>query len=467
MSTHTAPPRGGADFSSDNAAGLCPEALAALTDAATGFTPAYGDDAITARAQAVVRDLLGDDTHVFFVINGTAANTLAIASLTNRWERVLCEQWAHLNQDESTAPELMTGTRLTTMDLEGGKITAAALRTAAGTTMQGVHHPAPGVVSITNTTEHGEVYTPAEVAAVADTAHQLGYLVHMDGARFANAVAAAGCFPRELTTDAGIDALSFGGTKNGLGLGEAVVLFGEAGARAAERFPWLRKGSGHLISKMRYVTAPFVATVESGAWLRHAAHANAMADRLASGFASRRCAVAVPDAGQCRVRRTGGGRGGRAACPRLGVLRDGRPGMAPVPVHGVVRNDAAAGRRVARGPRRGAGCWLTLVARHSRLGAERGRGRQSILADQPSVIARPAASASTMAAAPTMVAPSMVSSGVMPRTVVQAEHSQISPSLSTSVAMRSASAGVPGACTSRCAVVPLWTPSMVQMTMAL
>ena len=277
---------GGSDFASDNSAGLCPEALAALTEAATGFTPAYGDDAITARAQAVVRDLLGDDTHVFFVVNGTAANTLAIASLTNRWERLLCEQWAHLNQDESTAPELLTGTRLTTIDLAGGKLTPAALRAAVGTMMSGVHHPAPGVVSITNTTEHGEVYTPDEVTAVTDTAHELGYRVHMDGARFANAVAAAGCAPRELTTEAGIDALSFGGTKNGLGLGEAVVLFGEAGARAAERFPWLRKGSGHLLSKMRYVTAPFAASIESGAWLRHAAHANAMAARLAAGFAA-------------------------------------------------------------------------------------------------------------------------------------------------------------------------------------
>lgn len=289
MTTDTTPGRGGSDFLSDNAAGLCPEALAALNAAATGFTPAYGDDAITARAAQAVAEVLGggdDDLHVFFVVNGTAANTLSIASLTNRWERVLCEQWAHLNQDESTAPELLTGTRVTTMDLAGGKITPAALRGAVATTMHGVHHPAPGVVSITNTTEHGEVYTPSEVAAVTDVAHELGYRVHMDGARFANAVAAADCDPRDLTLDAGIDALSFGGTKNGLGLGEAVVLFGEAGARAAQRFPWLRKGSGHLLSKMRYVTAPFAATLESGAWLRHAAHANAMAARLAAGFAA-------------------------------------------------------------------------------------------------------------------------------------------------------------------------------------
>ena len=277
---------GGPDFMSDNGAGLCPEALEALVAAAEGFTAAYGDDAATARAERAVKDQVGDDAHVFFVVNGTAANTLAIASLTNRWERILCEKWAHLNQDESTAPEQLTGTRMTTMDLDGAKVTPEALRAAAGTTMHGVHHPAPGVVSITNITEHGEVYAPEEVAAVADAAHDLGYRVHMDGARFANAVAALGCSPRELTAEAGIDALSFGGTKNGLGLGEAVVFFGEAGAAAAERFPWVRKGAGHLLSKMRYVTAPFAATLESGAWLRHAAHANAMATRLAEGFAA-------------------------------------------------------------------------------------------------------------------------------------------------------------------------------------
>lgn len=275
---------GGADFSSDNAAGLCPEALDALTAAASGFNPAYGDDEVTARAEAAVQAVVGHDAHVFFVVNGTAANTLAIASLTNRWERVLCEHWAHLNQDESTAPELLAGTRLTTMDLGGSKITPAAVREAVDTTMHGVHHPAPGVVSITNTTEHGEVYDPDEVAALAATSHDLGYRLHMDGARFANAVAALGCDPRELSSQAGLDALSFGGTKNGLGLGEAVVLFGEAGAAAAERFPWLRKGSGHLLSKMRYITAPFAATLESGAWLRHAAHANAMAARLSAGM---------------------------------------------------------------------------------------------------------------------------------------------------------------------------------------
>lgn len=279
-----APGRGGPDFMSDNGAGLCPEALDALVAAAEGFTPAYGDDEATARAERAIKDVVDVDAHVFFVVNGTAANTLAIASLTNRWERILCEQWAHLNQDESTAPEQLTGTRVTTMDLRGGKVTPDALQVAVAATAHGVHHPAPGVVSITNTTEHGEVYTPEEVAAVAVTAHDLGYRVHVDGARFANAVAALGCSPRELTADAGIDALSFGGTKNGLGLGEAVVLFGEAGAAAAERFPWVRKGAGHLLSKMRYVTAPFAATLESGAWLRHAAHANEMATLLAEGF---------------------------------------------------------------------------------------------------------------------------------------------------------------------------------------
>lgn len=286
------PAVGGDDFMSDNGAGLCPEARDALVAAADGVTPAYGDDDHTARAAGMIRDLLGGDGHagapdVFFVVNGTAANTLATASLTRPWERVLCEHWAHLNQDESTAPELFSGARVTPIDRDGHKLTPDDLDDACSATAHGVHHPAPGVVSITNATEHGEVYTPDEVAAIAERAHHHGYRLHMDGARFANAVAALDCDPADLAANAGVDALSFGGTKNGLAMGEAVVFFGDAGRAAAERFPWIRKRAGHLLSKMRYLAAPFAAALDDGAWLRHASHANTMARRLSDGLSER------------------------------------------------------------------------------------------------------------------------------------------------------------------------------------
>lgn len=284
MTTATAAPPGGDDFMSDNGAGLTPEARDALVAVADGVTTAYGDDHHTANAREVIADLLGGDAQVFFVVNGTAANTLATASLVNPWERIVCEQWSHLNQDESTAPELFSGARVTPIDCHGHKLTPDALTAAISATAHGVHHPAPGVVSLTNVTEHGEVYTPEEVADLARTAHDLGFRVHMDGARFANAVAALDCDPAAVTAEAGLDALSLGGTKNGLALGEAVVFFGAAGRAAAERFPWLRKRAGHLLSKMRYVSAPFAASISSGAWLEHAAHANAMARRLADGL---------------------------------------------------------------------------------------------------------------------------------------------------------------------------------------
>lgn len=275
---------GGGDFLSDNSAGLCPEALQALVDNAGGRAAAYGDDDATEQAVTALRGLFGDSAEVFFVATGTAANTLSLASLTQRWQRVLCEDWAHLNNDESTAPELVTGCRITPIAAGGRKLTPDDVAAADDRLPRGVHHPMPGVVTITNVTEHGEVYTPGEVAAIAAVAHERGYRVHMDGARFANAVAALGCEPRALVTDAGVDALSFGGAKNGLALGEAVVFLGDHAPAAAARFPYLRKGSGHLLSKLRYVSAPFAATLAGGAWLRHAAHANEMAARMVEGL---------------------------------------------------------------------------------------------------------------------------------------------------------------------------------------
>ena len=296
-------------FRSDNNSGLCPEALEAMRDAAEGAATGYGDDEWTARAVEAFRTLFGDGTEVFFVATGTAANTLAVAAMTRPWQRLLCYEQSHLNDDESTAPERFTGCRLTTIEPEkpwSSKLTPADLERGGGATRGDVHQPQPGVFSISNVTELGEVYTEDETKALCDTAHALGYRVHVDGARFANAVAAraeaTGRPPQEiaraLTVDAGVDALSFGGTKNGLAFGEAVCFFpqGDGGAarRAAADLPYLRKSTGHLLSKHRFVSAPFARTLVDGSWSRHAAHANAMSRRLADGVRALGCELRFP-----------------------------------------------------------------------------------------------------------------------------------------------------------------------------
>lgn len=292
-------------FRSDNNAGLCPEALQALADAAAGHARGYGDDQWTDRAAKAVRSVLDDEAHVFFVATGTAANTLSVGALVEPWHRVVCHAHSHWNEDESTAPELFTGCRTTIIRSESDRLTVDDLEREARSGRGDVHQPAPGVVTISNPTEFGTIYEPAEVRALCAAAHDMGYAVHMDGARFANAVAAVlgdaasnasrdqiRRAARSITVDAGVDALSFGGTKNGLAMGEAVVFLPQAGgeraARAAERFPWLRKRAGHLLSKHRFCSAPFALTIESGAWIRHAARANAMAARLDDGLASLR-----------------------------------------------------------------------------------------------------------------------------------------------------------------------------------
>ena len=292
---------------SDNNAGLLPEAVEGLIAAASGDAVGYGDDAFTARATAAIQALFGGETAAFFVATGTAANTLAVASLTEPWQRVLCHAESHWYDDESTAPERITlcrstpvtprsdPTRLGPEDLE------PVLRAGRGD----VHQPAPGVLTLSNPTEFGTVYSPAQLAALSALAHAHGYRVHVDGARFANAVAhtiastgldaAAAC--RALSVDAGIDALSLGGTKAGLAYGEAILLFPQvsaAAAHAAQRLPFLRKSTGHLLSKHRFVTGPFAHALAGDAWLRHAAHANAMAERLAEGLRRRGIAPMFP-----------------------------------------------------------------------------------------------------------------------------------------------------------------------------
>lgn len=297
-------------FRSDNNAGMTPEAIAALRDAATGHAIGYGDDECTSRAVAALRSLFGVDAAVFLVATGTAANTLAVASLTDPWRRVLCHAHAHWNDDESTAPERLTQCRTTTIHPaagDGSKLSPDDVLRAGASGRGDVHQPAPGVLTISNPTEFGTIYTPDEVRALCDAAHSLGYLVHIDGARFANAVAAlldrgvhAAAAPlcRALTIDAGADALSFGGTKNGLALGEAVVFFpqgdGAAFERAARAFPFHRKSFGHLISKHRFVSAPFAATIADGSWIRHARRANTLAGELGASLGAAGVAVRFP-----------------------------------------------------------------------------------------------------------------------------------------------------------------------------
>ncbi len=276
-------------FRSDNNSGLCPEALAGLIAANDGsHVVGYGDDDWSSRARAAFGELFGPEASVFFVATGTAANTLSIAALTEPWERVLCHPHSHWNDDESTAPERVTHCRTTAIGDDPTKITTADVAAAARGHRGDVHEPQPGVLTISNPTEFGTVYTPDEMTALCHAAHDAGYRVHVDGARFANAVAGLGCSPMDLTGHAGVDALSFGGTKNGLAFGEAVVFFpqgsGEAFRRATHAFPYHRKGTGHLLSKHRFVAAAFSAVLRDNIWLQHAGHANAMAQRLAAGL---------------------------------------------------------------------------------------------------------------------------------------------------------------------------------------
>lgn len=276
---------------SDNNAGLCPEALLAIQKANDeSHQHGYGDDVFTRDAKAAFGKIFGPDCGVFFVATGTAANTLAIAALTEPWQTVLCHSHAHLNDNESTAPERITHCRTMAIHTESSKLTPDKITQAISHQRGDVHQPQPGVVTISNPSEFGTIYSPEEMATICKVAHETGFRVHVDGARFANAVASLGCDPKALSIEAGVDALSFGGTKNGMAGGEAILLFaqgdGQAHAKAMAALPFHRKGTGHLLSKHRFLSAPFTATLRNGVWLKHAAHANAMARRLADGLSA-------------------------------------------------------------------------------------------------------------------------------------------------------------------------------------
>ncbi|HEX4884226.1 MAG TPA: low specificity L-threonine aldolase [Casimicrobiaceae bacterium] len=276
-------PDRGPQFGSDNQAGICPEALAALHEANGGHAAGYGHDAWTARAEDAVRRVFDADADVFLVFNGTAANALALAAICRGTDAVVCHAMAHVNVDECGAPEFMTGgAKLLAVEGRHAKVTPAALA-ARAVAPHDEHASRPRALSLTQATELGTVYSPPELADLCAAAHARGMKVHLDGARFANAVASLGCHPADIAQRAGVDVLAFGGTKNGMPCGEALVFFDRA---LADEFRRRRKQAGQLASKMRFLAAPWAGMLEQGAWLRHAAHANAMARRLGERLAS-------------------------------------------------------------------------------------------------------------------------------------------------------------------------------------
>jgi threonine aldolase len=264
-------------FASDNYAGICPEAWAAMAEANVGHAPGYGDDRWTAQAADLLRETFETDCEVFFVFNGTSANSLALASLCQSYHSILCHETAHVETDECGAPEFFSnGTKVLTVGGAHGKIDPAGIDRMVGRRTD-IHYPKPRVVSVTQATELGTVYAPAELAAIRARADAHGLAIHMDGARFANAVAELGVAPRALTWEVGVDVLCLGGTKNGMAVGDAVVFFDRDRAR---EFDYRCKQAGQLASKMRFLAAPWVGVLRGGAWLAHARHANAMAALL-------------------------------------------------------------------------------------------------------------------------------------------------------------------------------------------
>lgn len=275
MSSHAA----GApiDFASDNHAGAHPEVLEALVAASAGHAASYGADPWTARAEAAVCEHFGDGARAFFVFNGSGANVASIDAVTRPFEAVICTDVAHMHVDECGAPERIAGAKLLTVANRNGKLAPADLE--QWEPRRGDEHQAqPRLVSITQATELGTVYSLEETSAIAETAHRLGMYLHVDGARLANAAAALDVPLAALTTEAGADVVSFGGTKNGLVFGEAVVF---CRPELAGNFAFTRKQLGQLASKMRFVSAQFEALLAGDLWLRSAGHANAMAARLA------------------------------------------------------------------------------------------------------------------------------------------------------------------------------------------
>jgi threonine aldolase len=267
-------------FGSDNYAGVHPEVLAAIADANVGHEVSYGADSWTARLGEVLDGVFGRPVEVYPVCTGTGANVVALQAMLPRWGAVICTDVAHINTDENAAPERVGGLKLLTVPAPDGRLTPDAVAGRLGG-RDDEHRAQPGVVSLTQSTELGTCYTPEQVAALAELAHAEGLTVHMDGARLANAAATLGVPVRAFTTDAGVDVVSLGGTKNGALGAEAVVVLNPD---AVDGVRYLRKIDMQLISKMRFVSAQLVALFDGDLWLRSATHANAMAQRLATAL---------------------------------------------------------------------------------------------------------------------------------------------------------------------------------------
>ena len=271
------------NFSSDNAYGAAPEILAAVAAANDGTARSYGEDAITKKLTGRFSEIFEREVSVFPVVTGTAANSLALATLCPPHGAIFCHEESHIATDECGAPEFFShGAKLVTLSGADAKFTPAAIEAAMPNFQRGVHSPKPSAVSITEASERGTLYKPDEIAAIAACARKHGMKLHMDGARFANALAHLKCAPAQITWKAGVDALSFGASKNGALAAEAVVFFNKEDVRD---FEYRRKKAGHLISKMRFVSAQLEAYLEDGLWLALAAKANALAARLAEGLA--------------------------------------------------------------------------------------------------------------------------------------------------------------------------------------
>jgi threonine aldolase len=263
-------------FASDNNAGVHPAILKALSEANEGHAIAYGDDPITAKAKEKFKEIFGSQSSVYFVFLGTGANVLSLKAITESYHSIICAETAHINVDECSAPEKFTGCKLVTIPTPNGKITPDDVRKHLhGFDFE--HHAQPKVISITQATELGTVYTAVEIKELAHLAHEYGMYLHVDGARIANAAVSLGISFKEMITDTGVDVLSFGGTKNGLMYGEAIVFLKEG---LDKNFKYFRKQAMQLSSKMRYISAQFLAYLDQDLWKQSAAHANKMATLL-------------------------------------------------------------------------------------------------------------------------------------------------------------------------------------------
>lgn len=263
-------------FASDNNSGIHPEILQAISNANQGHAVGYGGDELTQKAVEKFRQEFGEKTDVYFVFNGTGANVLSLSTLTRSFHSVICADTAHIQTDECGAPEKFTGSKLLPVKTTNGKITPDEIsKYLHGFDFE--HHSQPGIISISQVTEMGTVYSVDEIKAITTLAHEYGLFVHMDGARIANAAVSLNLPFRAFTVDAGIDVLSFGGTKNGMMMGEAVLFFHP---ELSKQTKYIRKQSMQLFSKMRFVSAQFLAYFENDLWKRNATHANRMAKLL-------------------------------------------------------------------------------------------------------------------------------------------------------------------------------------------